>query len=40
MLDNTSPEQRAQRAAYFGDLQKRRLELGLPLSSGRGPGGR
>ena len=39
-LDNTSPEQRASRAAYFSDLQRRRVALGLPPFPGRGPGGR
>ncbi len=42
MLDHTSPEQRAQRTAYFAALQKRRIELGLPANPphGHGPGGR
>jgi hypothetical protein len=38
-LDNTSPAQRAQQAAYFAALQKRRIERGMPASPGRGPGG-
>jgi hypothetical protein len=28
-LDRSTPEQRAQRSAYFSDLKKRRVELGL-----------
>ena len=39
-LDNSSPAQRAERAAYSSALQKRRLELGLPASNGWGRGGR
>jgi hypothetical protein len=38
-LDNSSPEQRAQQAAYNAALQKRRIERGLPAWGGR-PGGR
>ena len=30
MLDSTTPEQRAKFTAYFGALQQRRIELGLP----------
>jgi hypothetical protein len=39
-LDRSTAEQRAQRSAYFADLQQRRLQLGLPASPfpGRGPG--
>lgn len=37
-LDNSSPTQRAQRAAYFADMQKRRMELGLPPSPPHGHG--
>ena len=40
MLDNTSPEQRAQRSAYFSAVQQRRIALGLPAWSGGGPFGR
>jgi hypothetical protein len=40
LYDNTSPEQRAARAAYRSDLQRRRIALGLPPFPGRGPGGR
>lgn len=40
-LDRSTAEQRAQRSAYFADLQQRRVQLGLPASpfhGGRGPG--
>jgi hypothetical protein len=43
MLDNTSPGQRANMAAYFSALQQRRMELGLPAfpgPMGGRPGGR
>ena len=43
MLDNTSPAQRANMAAYFSALQQRRMELGLPAFPGfmgGGPRGR
>jgi hypothetical protein len=30
MLNNTTAEQRAQRAVYYGDLNKQRAQLGLP----------
>lgn len=38
-LDRSTPEQRAKRSAYFADLQKRRIALGLPASPGHGHGG-
>jgi hypothetical protein len=38
-LDNSSPEQRAKRAAYHAAVQQRRIAAGLPLSPGRRPGG-
>jgi hypothetical protein len=39
-LDRSTAQQRAQRSAYFADMQQRRLQLGLPASPfpGRGPG--
>ncbi len=39
MLDNTSPAQRANMAAYFSALQQRRMELGLPAFPGPMGGG-
>jgi hypothetical protein len=39
-LDNSSPAQRARQAAYSAAMQKRRIELGLPPSTGRPFGGR
>lgn len=40
-LDRSTAEQRAQRSAYFADLQQRRVQLGLPASPfpGGGRGG-
>jgi hypothetical protein len=38
-LDNSTPEQRAQRTAYRAAMQQRRQQLGLP-SGGGGPRGR
>lgn len=40
MLDHVSPERRAKWSAYFSDLQKRRIALGLPAWPGRHHGGR
>jgi hypothetical protein len=37
-LDNSSPQQRAQRSAYFAALQQRRLQLGLPANPWGGRG--
>jgi hypothetical protein len=39
-LDNTTPRERAELAAYFEAVQKRRKERGLPDLPGRGPWGR
>jgi hypothetical protein len=39
-LDNTTPRERAELAAYFDALRKRRQQRGLPDWPGRGPWGR
>jgi hypothetical protein len=39
MLNQTTPEQRAQRTQFFQDLQAQRSAMGLPPMTGRGFGG-